>query len=85
MTVGFYARDAMLARALSMALCLSACPSVSLSVTSRFYIETDGRVDLVFGMQVSYDQSYAVLFLKNSGIYKNKGTSLRNLFPKLRT
>ena len=42
----------MLARVLAMALCLS--------VTSRCSIETDGWINLVFGMKASFDQSYTV-------------------------
>ena len=33
---------------------------VSLSVTSRCSIEVVGRIELVFGMEASFDQSYAV-------------------------
>jgi len=47
----------MLARLLAMAL----CPSVSLSVTSRCSIEVAGRIELVFGMEAFFDQSYTVL------------------------
>jgi len=47
----------MLAPVLAVALCLS----VSLSVTSRCSIDTDGRVDLIFGMDAFFDQFYAVL------------------------
>jgi len=47
----------MLARLLAMAL----CPSVSVSVTSRCSIEVAGRIELVFGMEAFFDQSYTVL------------------------
>jgi len=50
-TCRFYPRDAMLARQLAMAL----CPSVSLSVTSLCFMETGGRIGLVFGMAASFD------------------------------
>jgi len=50
----FYPRDAMLARSLAMALCLS----VSLYVTSRCSIEKGGRIELVFGTEASFDQLY---------------------------
>jgi len=53
--------------------------SVCLSVTSRCSIEVVGRIELVFGMEASFDQFYAV-FSGNSGMYKNKGTSLWNFF-----
>jgi len=41
-----------------MTLCLS------LSVTSRCSIEVVGRIDLVFGTESSFDQSYTVLLLR---------------------
>jgi len=49
-----YRRDAMLARVLAMALRLT----VSVSVTSRCSVETDERIELVFGMEVSFHLSY---------------------------
>ena len=48
----FYPRDAMLAVVLAMVLCLS--------VTSRCSVEVVGRIELVFGMEASFDQSYTV-------------------------
>ena len=53
---GFYPRDAMLAQVLAKALCL--CPSVS--VTMRCFIERGARIDLVFGMEASFDH-YEIL------------------------
>jgi len=44
----FYSCDTMLERVLAMALCPSLC--VCLSASSRSFIETDGRIELVFGM-----------------------------------
>jgi len=55
---------------------------VCLSVTSRSSIRRDERINLIFGMN-AFDQSYT-LVKGNSAIYKNKGTSLWNFFPKLR-
>ena len=52
----FYPRDAMLAPVLAMALCLSVC----MSVTSRCSVEVVGWIELVFGMEASFDQSYTV-------------------------
>ena len=52
-----------------MALCLC------LSLRNRCFVETDGRINLGFGMVASFDQSYTV-FYGNSGIYKNKGRLL---------
>jgi len=46
----------MLAWVLAMALCLSVC----LSVASLYSIEVVGRIELVFGMEASFDQSYSV-------------------------
>jgi len=66
-------RDTMLAGVLAMAQCLC------LSVTSRCSIEVVGRIELVFGVEASFHQSYTV-FWGNSHIYKNKGTSLWNFF-----
>jgi len=49
-------RDAMLARVLAMALCLSVCRSV----TSRCSVKRDERINPVFGMESTLDQSYTV-------------------------
>ena len=38
----------------SMARCLSVC----LSITSRCSVETDGRIELVFGMKASLDLTH---------------------------
>ena len=55
-------RDAMLARyMLPLCVRLSVSPSVSPSVTSRYCIETTGRIELVFGMEASLDQIYSTL------------------------
>ena len=56
-------------------LAMGLCPSVS--VTSRCSIETAERIELVFGMWVSFHPFYTVL-KGNSIISKNKGTSLWN-------
>jgi len=51
----FYPRDAMLARVLAWpGVCLSVC----LSITSRCSVETDGRIELVFGMKASLDLTH---------------------------
>ena len=70
----FYLRDAMLARVLALAPCLR------LSATSRCSSETAERIELVFGMESSFRLSYTVL-QRNSGIFKNKDTSLWNFVP----
>jgi len=57
-----------------MGVCLSVC----LSVTSRCSIETDERIELVFGIWASIQPSYTVL-KGNSVISKNKGTFKRCL------
>jgi len=57
-----------IARVLAMALCLPAC--LCLSVTSRSSIETDERIELVFGLGASFYPSYTVL-KGNFGISKN--------------
>jgi len=44
---------------LFMTLCLFVCLSC-LSVTSRCSIETSGRIELIFGMEASFDLSYTV-------------------------
>ena len=59
-----------------MALCLYVC----LSVTSRCSIETAELVELVSGTGASFHLSYTVL-KGNSGITKDKGTSLWNFAP----
>jgi len=58
---------------------VSVCLSVCLSVTSRCSIETDERIELVFGVWAPFHPSYTVL-KGNSVISKNKGTSLWNFF-----
>ena len=58
LNLNFHPRDAMLARVLAMAL----CPSVCLSVTSRCSVEVVGRIEMVFGMQASFDQPYTVFY-----------------------
>ena len=55
----------------------TSCGPVSVSVTSWCSVETDGRIELVFGMEALVDLSYTV-FQGNSGIKKNRGTSLWN-------
>jgi len=50
--------------------------SACLSVTSQSSIETAERIEL-FGRGASFDPSYTV-FRRNSGIFKNEGTSLWN-------
>jgi len=54
----FYSRDAMLARIQGMAPCLSLC--LCLSVTSRCSIKRYERINLGFGVEASFDQSYTV-------------------------
>jgi len=54
----FYPRDAMLARVLAMALCLSVF--VCLSQVGVVYIEVVGRIELVFGIEASFDLSCTV-------------------------
>jgi len=54
--------------------------SVCLSV-SRCSIETDERIELVFGMLASFHPSYTVL-KGNSVVLKNRGTSLGNFALK---
>ena len=44
----------------------------------RCSIEMDGWIELVFGMDSSFDLSYTVFFWKNSRISKNKSTSFWN-------
>ena len=50
------------------------CPSVCLSVTSQYCIETTGRIDLVLGMEASFHLSHTVL-------QGNLGTSKIWVFP----
>jgi len=51
----FYPLDAMLARVLAMALC------PCLSVTSQRSIKRDERINLLFDMKASFDQSYTAI------------------------
>ena len=53
------------------------CLSVSVFVTSRCSIKMAERIELVFGMGASFHLSHTVL-KGNSGVFKNKGTSLWN-------
>jgi len=57
---------------------VSVCLSVS--VTSRSFIETAGRIELFFCTEAFFDLSYRVL-KRNSDIYKNNGTSLWDFVP----
>jgi len=52
---------------------------VGLSVTSRCSVKMDVRINLVFGVGASFDQSYTA-FSVNSGMYRNKGTFLSDFF-----
>jgi len=54
---------------------------LSVCLSSRCSIETDERIELVFGMWTSFHPSYTVL-KGNSVISKNKGTSLWNFVLK---
>jgi len=63
----------------SAVLAMTLCPSV----TSRSSAKTAERIELVFGMWVSFHPSYTVL-KGNSLISKNKGTSLWNFVLKSR-
>ena len=69
----FCPRDAMLARVLAIAPCLSS------QIES---VETDERIELVLGVESSFHLSYTVLE-GNSGISRSNGTSLWE--SKLRT
>ena len=53
-TLSFHLCEAMLARALAVALCLS------VYLSSRCSVKRDGWIDLVFGMEASFDQSYNI-------------------------
>ena len=53
-TLSFHLCEAMLARALAVALCLS------VYLSSRCSVKRDGWIDLVFGMEASFDQSYII-------------------------
>ena len=70
----------MLARVLDIALCLSVRLSVCHNFTSRCSVEADERTGLAFGVGTSFYQFYTVL-KGNSGISRNKGTSLWNFIP----
>ena len=80
-----YPGDAMLARVLAMALCLSVCARLAVCHKSKFCrFETAARIRLAFGMRASFGLSYTVS-LGNSGrpyTSKNKGTSVWNVDPK---
>ena len=46
---------------LCMSVCLSVCMYVSPSVTSRYCVETTGRIELVFGTEATFHLSHTVL------------------------
>jgi len=80
--MGFYPRDAILARVLAMAMCLFVRMSVCLSqvgVPSKRLDESSW----VLGTGASFHPSYTVL-TGNSAHSKNKGTSLWNSVPNSR-
>jgi len=61
-----------------MALCLSVCLSVCLPVCHKLVFYRKVWADrAILGMESSFDLSYTMLW-ENSGIYKNKGTSIWN-------
>jgi len=73
----FYSRDAMLVGVIVMTLCLSVC----LSVTCRCSIETDRRIELIFGLFRPILRGVLGKFR-----YLEKSEYFRlELFPKLRT
>ena len=45
--VDFYPRDAMLARVIEIATCLSVCPSVCASVTRRYCVKTKNASGMI--------------------------------------
>jgi len=84
-----YPRDVIYARVLAMALCLSVrpslckliCLSLSLCRKSVFLKRTDESSFLAWRLL----STSPALCYKEIQVYKNKGTSLWKLFPKLRT
>jgi len=74
----FYPRDATPARIPAIWPCVRTCLS-QVGVLSKWM---DGII--CFGMEASFDQYYTVttctVFEGNSGIYRNKGTSIWNFF-----
>jgi len=62
---------------------VSLCVRLNVSVRSRCSIQRDGRIDLVFGTEASFDQSYTVI-RKFRYLEKYEYFPLE-LFPKLRT
>jgi len=59
---------------------------LSVSVTSQCSVERDGRIEVVFGVQASFNLSYTSILEINSGIQKNKGTNFPlELCPKFQT
>ena len=53
------------------------CPSIRLSATSRYCIETTGRIELLFGKKASFILSHALCY-KDIWVSINSGTSLLN-------
>ena len=75
--VFFYPRDAMLARVLATALCLSVC----LSVTNLSFIETNRRIELVFAWEL-YSTCPTLCYKKI--LVSPKITELSSFPPELR-
>ena len=78
----FYSRDAMLVQYyLHMAL----CPSVCLSVTSRYCVETAERIELIFGvgLNATLSLSYTVLCSKGIRVSRKYGYFRLELCLKL--
>jgi len=67
---------------LTTSLCLSVCLSVRLSVTNRCSIQTAEQIDLNFVTEATFHLS-CIMLHGNSGIFKNKGISLRNFSQTL--
>jgi len=47
------------------------CVRLNVSVRSRCSIQRDGRIDLVFGTEASFDQSYTVIIVKKLNSLKH--------------
>ena len=78
----FYLHDAMLARILAMALCLSVSVCLHLSVASWSSIETDERIELVLAWELF--STYPACILRKFGYLQSKSTFFWNFVPNSR-
>ena len=77
--VSFYPRDAMLARVIAIATCLSVCPSVCVSVTRRYCVKTKKASGMISSPSGSPKTSFLTpnFITKFQGLPPERGPQIR--------